>query len=537
MSEKEYKKLKRTSPGDMISNYVKMPKSVREHMSRNQTKILASLFGVPVAILFVLPLLSGRITGTGFYLNSLTLAALFGAMALTLNLEAGFLGLPNFGKVAFIAVGGYSYAIFTVTNYGKMNYTLLVVLGLLIAMVVTSLFGVLLTLPTLKLREDYLAIVTIVAGEIVRNIFNNEDSLGGSDGYKVKNPVYQLYDSDLMMGGLFINWLHAIIIVAMLGLSYFIYYKNISKVIEHLPKDRQEVKSISKATNTFFILGAIVIYLNYAQLLSDEAIYGLDLMILIIGGLMLLYRAVPKKFSVEIFFAIVAGLTIINYAISLFGNPDTKFKFVEWYTLMLAVGGMAITFVIVEEIYYSPFGRTLKAIREDETSAISVGKSTFSYRLRALMISSALSGFAGALYAINLIVINPNAYIPALTFTLYIMMIIGGTANNKGVVFGAIVIQLLYSVTRGTLVADSQFFKDIGLNPSNLGLIFVGVTLILFLLFAPDGIFPEKRYNNQRYYDMLYYNDEENAADSALIARLIKLSGTELETEEWISSD
>ncbi|MCE7735031.1 MAG: hypothetical protein GPJ54_09150 [Candidatus Heimdallarchaeota archaeon] len=537
MSEKEYKKLKRTSPGEVISSYVKIPKSVRDNFSNNQSKILASLFGVPVVILFLLPLFSGRITGTGFYLNSLTLAALFGAMALTLNLEAGFLGLPNFGKVAFIAVGGYSYAIFTVANYGKMNYTLLVIIGLIIAMVVTSLFGVLLTLPTLKLREDYLAIVTIVAGEIVRNIFNNEASLGGYNGFKVKNPVYQLYDSDLMMGGLLINWLHAIIIIAMLALSYLVYYRNVNKKIEHLPQERQEVQSIGKATNIFFILGAIVIYLNYAQILSSEAIFGLDMMILIIGGLMLLYRAVPKKPSGEIFFAIVAGLTIINYVIGLFGNYGTKFKFIEWYTLMLAVGGMAITFVIVEELYYSPFGRTLKSIREDETSAISVGKSVFNYRLRALMISSALSGFAGALYAINLVQINPNAYIPALTFTLYIMMIIGGTANNKGVVFGAIVIQLLYSVTRGTLVADSQFFKDAGLDPSNLGLIFVGVTLILFLLFAPEGIFPEKRYNNQRYYDMLHYNDEENAADSALIAQLIKLSGTELETEEWITSD
>ncbi|MFV2015625.1 MAG: hypothetical protein ACC656_09375, partial [Candidatus Heimdallarchaeota archaeon] len=71
-------------------------------------------------------------------------------------------------------------------------------------------------------------------------------------------------------------------------------------------------------------------------------------------------------------------------------------------------------------------------------------------------------------------------------------------------------------------------------DPVNVGLILAGIILVLFLIYAPDGIIPEVKYNNQRYYDMLAYTAEERAEDDKLLAALLKLSRTQLETEEWL---
>ena len=71
----------------------------------------------------------------------------------------------------------------------------------------------------------------------------------------------------------------------------------------------------------------------------------------------------------------------------------------------------------------------------------------------------------------------------------------------------------------------------------NIGLIFIGVVFIIFLIFSPGGIFPEEKHNNQRYYDLLHYTEEERRQDDLLLNALIRLSKTNIDTEEWISSE
>ncbi len=544
--EKEYLSLKRTPISKVIMDTLSglIPQSVYTYYQKHKSVILMISFGLPVFALFLTPLFNGNISGLAYYLDALTIACIFAGMALTLNLEAGFLGLPNFGKVAFIAVGAYSFAIpvsimTTKLEAGTLgfNYTMVIYIGLAISIIVSGLFGVLLALPTLKLREDYLAITTIVAGEILRLVLNNEDSLGGYSGFNIDNPVYITYDSSEFMSSSFITMSQLALILIITALSYYSYYRSSKKVIEHLPKDRHLLLSISKGFSTFVILGLLLVFLNYTKVLSYKALLGLDMLIIILAAIFIIYKSLLlNKIKVEVFYVVMIVVAIVDYLLGLItGNGATGIKYTDWYTFVMALGGMALVFVIVEELYYSPFGRTLKSIREDDTSSVSVGKSVFSFRLRALVVASALSGFMGSIFAMYTVIIIPQTFLPLMTFTLYIMMIIGGTANNKGVIFGAFVIQLLYAVTKGPLVQSNDFFIKNGLDPVNLGLIFVGITLIFFLIYAPEGIVPEHRYNNQRYYDMLYLNDEENQSENPLIAQLIKLSGSSLEGEEWIT--
>lgn len=103
-----------------------------------------------------------------FGLNVLVYIGIFAIVAMSLNLEFGFTGLGNFGKVAFFMTGAYTYAIMSEAGL----HFLLCLLG---AAIVSAIFGLLISLPTLRLREDYLAIVALTFGEILRIIIKSED--------------------------------------------------------------------------------------------------------------------------------------------------------------------------------------------------------------------------------------------------------------------------------------------------------------------------------------------------------------------------
>lgn len=106
-------------------------------------------------------------------------AILFALLAIGLNMHFGYTGLLNFGQVAFAAVGAYGVAV-TVATFGLSMWT-----GIVIGLMATVVLALLLGIPTLRLRADYLAIVTIAAGEIIRFLFRSvslREITGGSNG-------------------------------------------------------------------------------------------------------------------------------------------------------------------------------------------------------------------------------------------------------------------------------------------------------------------------------------------------------------------
>ena len=82
----------------------------------------------------------------------------------------------------------------------------------------------------------------------------------------------------------------------------------------------------------------------------------------------------------------------------------------------------------------SPWGRVLRAIREDEIAAASLGKRAFRFRLQAFVIGCMLMGLGGALYAHFVGYIAPEDFLPILTFQLWTMLIVGGSGNNRGAI-------------------------------------------------------------------------------------------------------
>lgn len=286
-----------------------------------------------------------------YLIDMLVYAAIFGILALSLNIEAGFTGLMNFGKVAFFAIGAYTSALLTLSG---LPFFFALISGVMLS----GFFGFLIAIPTLKLREDYLAIVTLAFGEIIRLFLLNEMWL--TEGPMGLSGIPQ------PMHGLFSHY--------------------------------------------------------------------------------------------SLFYAI----------------------FVLFFLL--------ICYYLAERIVNSPFGRVLKSIREDETAAQAMGKDTFAFKTRAFFIGSCMAGLAGSLFAHYITYINPEMFLPMITFSVWTMMIVGGKANNFGVIFGAVLIQLFERSTR--------FLKDIvslPIEPYNLRIIVIGLLLILFMMYMPDGILKERK--------------------------------------------
>jgi len=109
------------------------------------------------------------------YLSIMT--AIYGILSLSLNLQYGFTGLANFGHVAFFCLGAYTSTLIVVLGKGPF------ILGLLGGIIAAGLFGWLISIPTANLKEDYWAIVTLAAAEIVRLFFLNEDWIFGKGPY------------------------------------------------------------------------------------------------------------------------------------------------------------------------------------------------------------------------------------------------------------------------------------------------------------------------------------------------------------------
>lgn len=155
--------------------------------------------------------------------------------------------------------------------------------------------------------------------------------------------------------------------------------------------------------------------------------------------------------------------------------------------LLLVVWAVALALVVVLGfLQRSPWGRVLRAIREDENAARALGKNATSYRLQSLAIAAALGALAGVFLALNLSFVNPQAFEPQASFIGFAVLILGGLASYRGVLAGALIMVGLLEATR---------FVDLPLEDSqiaSLRFILVGLTLILLMAFRPQGIFGKR---------------------------------------------
>lgn len=286
---------------------------------------------------------------------------IYGILSVTLNFQFGLTGLANFGHVAFFMFGAYISTILLLVAHCSFPIALA---GSIIG---SGIFGLLISIPTSRLKADYWAISTLAVAEIVRKFFYNENWIVG--------------------GGYYRGGAHGI--------------GGIPAPLEHL---------FTTGTYPFFYL------------------------------------------------VFVGAFLVLIY-------------------------------MILERLARSPFGRVLKAIREEEVLSEVLGKDVAVFKMKAMGISGALAGTAGSLYASYLGFIGPDQFMPLVTFVVWAMIVVGGVGNNRGALLGAVVIQAFYSSTR--------YFKDyIPIAADRLAsirMVVIGVLIILVILFMREGLIKEKK--------------------------------------------
>lgn len=283
----------------------------------------------------------------------LVIGGIYALLAQSLVLSWGMTGLVNLGLAGFFAIGAYASAM--VTKWGGLPLPA----GIVLAAAAAALSGLVVTLSTLRLRDDYLAIVTLGFAEVIRIVASNEIWLtGGSDGISA------------IPGG------------------------------------------ISRALGPFYLSG--------------------------------------------------------------------------W--LGIVSGFVATVFLALRRLAASPWGRALRAIRDDQTVAAVAGKPVSRLKAEAFAISTGIAGLAGALYGHFGSYIAPDMFQPLITIYIFLAVTLGGNGRPAGAVLGAYALIAFLEATRfgAELIPGISALQGAALREMS-----VGLALIVLMHLRPRGILPE----------------------------------------------
>ena len=301
-----------------------------------------------------------------FAAGVITVVCFYAMNTLALNLKTGVGGVIDFGIVAYVAVGGYTYVLVThapppAGAAWRIGLGLPLWVGFIAAPIMAALFSLVIGWPGLRLmRGDAIAITTYAAAEVIRAL----------------------------------------------------------------------------ATNQASITNGVV------------GFWGL-----------------PQPFR------------------SLFTNPETY----SYFFMALSIGAVILIYLVLTRLHGSPFSRSLKALRENEDVALSIGKNPMRFRLWAFVIGSAIAGLSGAFFVTYQTVAVPDLFILTVTFTTWIAYVIGGTGNYLGAVVGAVALVTLEEATR-FIQASASMATVLAASRQ----VIIGLALVLVIRFMPRGIVPER---------------------------------------------
>ncbi len=310
-----------------------------------------------------------------------TQAVVFALAAIGLNIHFGYTGLLNFGQVGFMAAGAYGIGM--AVFWLDIGFWPGILLGIGYCLILALLLGI----PTLRLRADYLGITTIAASETIRLLVRwrgNRGRTGAAEGINdFADPFYALN-------------------------------------IFNRPGNRS-------------------------------------------------YKFLFFEYRADDLWVMLTGWTVVGLCLLL-----------TW------------------QLMRSPWGRVLKAIREDEDAARALGKNAYSYKLQALLIGGVIGGIAGMFQAIDKQSVQPDTFNPVITFMIWTVLIIGGVARIWSPVIGAMIfwglisgLEALMRELLGTSIEDEleRFINLSVFNVSQVKFMLFGLALMLLMRFRPQGIF------------------------------------------------
>ncbi|MDX2214070.1 MAG: branched-chain amino acid ABC transporter permease [Oculatellaceae cyanobacterium bins.114] len=428
----------------------------------------------------------------GFIVSLIIFTAIFAIFSLGLNLQWGFTGLINFGHVAFMMVGAYTTVLLSLLGVP-------LIIATLCGAGVAALLGLLIGMATLRLRTDYLAIVTIGVSEVIRLVAVNEDWLTkGTFGIqRFPLPLAELNPTG------FVKAFMIGLLTSVVGLGYWQWWRWVRQKTQGLEPPvllNSSLKALVYLVSIPFALvalGWLSRQLRTLNLLPNWGI-GVGLLVAVIAIAWFYIRlAAQLSQRVSVWSAgltiaanlmgLVLSLLIYRYAVlSLihYSRNPTKTGL-----MLVSVLLVALVYWAVERLVRSPWGRVLKAIREDEEVAKALGKNVFWYKLQVLMLGGGLAGVAGALYAWQLTTVYPDNFQPLVTFNAWTIVVLGGAGSNPGTLLGAALYWAYETITRFVL-GDVVPLDDARLGAFRI--MVIGVLLMVLMIWRPQGILGKK---------------------------------------------
>ncbi len=207
---------------------------------------------------------------------------------------------------------------------------------------------------------------------------------------------------------------------------------------------------------------------------------------------------------------------LTNGALGLSGVPrpfENLFPGVDYQKVLMIFTFLVVVcvFAVLQILSRSPFGRALRAVRDDDVVAATLGKHTLSLRVKAFALGGAVIGLAGALHAFYLTYIDPGQFTTTVTAYAFMAVIAGGRGSHAGLLLGAGFIMLLLEATR--FLKDFIPFVD-GVQLESMRLAMIGAGIIALLIFRPQGLMSEPRLHSKD----LIPSDEGNANGPRTIA-------------------
>jgi branched-chain amino acid transport system permease protein len=315
--------------------------------------------------------------GGRVFVNLLTFAGIYGLAAIGINVHFGWTGLLNFGHAAFMGIGAYTTVLLIPHSLGRegvvISTGLPLPLAIILGLIAAALLGLLLGLPTLRLRGDYLAIVTIAAAEIFRLLVRDfEDLTGGVYG------IIQFSDS--------------------------------------LQNSRPD-----------FI----------------------------------------TQFSE-------------NYNIS---SAQLWVGLLTWFSIVFVL-------IILARLKKSPWGRALRAVREDEDAVRALGKNAVLLKLQSFMLGAAIGGLSGIFLVFNYGTVQASTFVPVLTFYVWAALILGGVGSLGGPALGAVIFWVIIAGT--DTISRFLFESPDGQQLAGVRFVIVGLLIMFCMIFKPSGILGDK---------------------------------------------
>ena len=440
-------------------------------------------------IMFILIILVGIFQSWSQALSILNYCLISAVMTIGANIQWGYAGLINFGIMGYTALGGLAVVLVSVApvpeawKAGGLNMLVCV------AVIIGMIYSIRYSLSKIKKskKRNYLIIGIIIFGLILIRVISGP----AIENIEAVEPAKTGFLGGLGMPILF-SWIAGAFLAG--GLAYII-----GKIALGLRAD----------------------YLAIATLLIAEIVVSIikheDWLARGVKNVIGLKRPVPYEVDLQNtpwFINLVEKFNLgkLNVINSISERQDALKQLVidaSSVYVKLCMTGLFLTVVIIllvitQKALYSPWGRKMRAIRDNEEAASAMGKNVVKEHLLIFILGSAIVGLAGAMMVTNDGLFTPGSYRPMrYTFVIWVMVIVGGTGNNFGAILGGFVVWFLWVEAAPIALFLINFFTS-NLAETNalkvhliesapyFRFLMIGIGVLLIMRYRPQGILPEK---------------------------------------------